>query len=131
MDDPFFTPEELARLALLVHDPSLRPSFEFLRAALVWEDESPQELPSPLHVKLTLLFAARSCLHQQKPLGGERLNQQALGEVWEKARREAPGWPGFRRLELSPEDQTYLDEWLRESQQMAEEIAAFFDKKER
>jgi hypothetical protein len=110
----YFSDRDRALVEVLTFDPNSTPSFEYLKACLVWRDESPNGITPDGYEKLCDLWISRSCLHQGKPVGADTLDPDYFVRAWQAALDDKIQWPGFRRLTLSAEDQAYYDGCLRE-----------------
>lgn len=110
-----FSPPDRAALQRLVFDPTSEPSFELLKACLVWPDERPERISSAGYELLGDLWIVRGFLHRQVPTEAWALDPAHFQEVWRDALEDVPGWPGFRRLQLSEVERAYLDQSLREA----------------
>jgi len=107
-----FIPRDLKLIEELVLDPTLEPRFNAISAYLVWDDELPAGItPDGLDV-LSSLWTVRSLLHRGLTFSDHPVNPEYCRRVWEQALKEIPNWPGFQRLQLSVEDQSYFDEMI-------------------
>jgi hypothetical protein len=104
-----FTESDREALAQLVFDPTCEPSYELLKACLVWPDERPSRISQEGYRLLCDVWIVRGFLHRKTPREEWGFNPPYFEEVWKSALLEIPRWPGFKRLELSPADQAYLD----------------------
>ncbi len=74
-------------------------------ATIFWEDEHPSGIPRPLcdekrcFHSISLLIAARCEYWEHGYIPSKYAN------VWNDAKKLIPEWPGFRRLNLSEEEQ--------------------------
>lgn len=116
VQEPLFTGNDLRLIDSLVYDPSLEPSFEFLKACLVWSDERPDGLTPAAYDKLCSLWVARSLLHNGLDFSDHPINPEYCRKLWQRAIEEIPDWPGFKRLTLTQKDKVYYREELEKSQ---------------
>lgn len=105
---PLFVPQDLQRIEQLELDISLEPRFNALSGYLVWDDELPDITPDGLDVLQTLL-TARSLLHRGLTVADHPINAEYSTRVWEKAMKEIPNWPGFKRLLLRQAEEAFFD----------------------
>lgn len=110
-----FEPDDRDTLRSLVFDPAATPNFEFLKACLVWPDERPERITEPGYELLRDLWSVRGFLHRGIPTEKWGLDPNYFQAVWSHALQDVPEWPGFRRLQLSDEDQAYLNKCLAET----------------
>jgi hypothetical protein len=106
-DDPLFVGEDLRLIESLVYRPELKPSYEFMKDCLVWEDERPDGLTPDDYSNLSDLLVARSYLHRGEPFSAWELDPDRFKSVWERAIKQGLRWPGFRRVSLSGEEEAY------------------------
>ena len=111
---PYFSDRDRAIVESLTYDPAATPGFELLKGCLVWADERPDGLTSEGWDRLTDLWAARSFMHRGEPFTDKQFGGRQYEKAWNQALREGIRWPGFLRVELSPEDRAYLENCLRE-----------------
>jgi len=102
------TPTDRVALQELVFDPGSEPSFELMKACLVWPDERPARISKEGYELIGDLWIARGYLHRDVPPEQWGLDPAYFQAVWSYALLDVPGWPGFRRLELSEADRAYL-----------------------
>ena len=106
----YFSERDLKLIKALVYKPELKPSYDIMRDALLWMDEWARELSSEGFDKFCYLLVARSYIHRGIPFSSYKSNPNLLEKVWLDAQNQIPQWPGFKRLELSPEDRAYYEE---------------------
>lgn len=94
----------------LVFDPDLEPSFDAIKACLVWSDERPIGLTPEGYETLCDLWIVRGYIHRGIPedLWGIDPASGYLQDVWQRARQEQLQWPGFERLVLRESDKSYF-----------------------
>ena len=103
-----FSQSDRERLERLTFDPTCEPSYELMKSCLVWPDERPAEITKEGYELLGDLWIVRGFMHREVPLEQWGLDPAYFQEVWRSALADVPRWPGFRRLELSDADRTYL-----------------------
>ena len=117
MSDEFvFSGNDLKLIESLVYDPSLEPSYEFLKGCLVWEDERPSGLTPDAYDILCDLWIARSLLHRGLSLADHPLDPQYCEDIWQRALKQGFSWPGFNRLILNDKDKLYYESQLLSAQ---------------
>ncbi|MGC4064900.1 MAG: hypothetical protein QM784_09715 [Polyangiaceae bacterium] len=92
----------------LVYDPTCEPSYELMKACLVWSDERPTEISHDGYSLLCDLWIVRGFLHKNRPFEKWGLDPTYFQAVWSNGLIDVPLWPGFRRLELSEKHRDYL-----------------------
>ena len=110
-----FSPPDREALQRLVFDPTSEPSFELMKTCLVWPDERPERISNAGYELLGDLWIVRGFLHRQVPAEKWGLDPAYFQEVWSNALEDVPGWPGFRRLQLSEAERAYLHGSLKEA----------------
>ncbi len=111
----FFSDRDRALVEALVYNPNAEPSFEILKACLIWrDDESPANITPHGYDRLCDLWIARSYLHRGLPIGQGELVAGHFAGAWAQAQREAIRWPGFKRLTLSEVDRAFYERELAE-----------------
>ena len=110
-----FAAADAEALQQLVFDPTCEPSYELLKACLVWPDERPARISKEGYRLLSDLWIVRGFLHRQLPPANWGLDPSYFQEFWRNALADVPEWPGFRRLELSGADREYLRESMNEA----------------
>src|SRR5262245_35937210 len=103
-----FTQEDRESLERLAFDPRCEPSYELLKACLVWPDERPAQISKEGYELLCDLWIVRGFLHRGLPPEKWGLDPGYFQEGWRNGRADVPHWPGFRRLELKEADRAYL-----------------------
>lgn len=106
---PYFSDRDRSLVESLKYDESLKPSYDSIKSCLVWPDECPDNLSHEGYEKLCDLLIARSFIHEKRPFSSWKLDPHYFAQVWEEAISDEIDWPGFKRLELSGEDQAYLN----------------------
>lgn len=104
-----FKREDRVHLESLTFDPMCEPSYEWIRACLIWPDERPTKISSDGYELLGDLWIVRGFIHKHVPRERWGLDPEYFQEVWENALVDVPNWPGFRRMQLSISDQAYMD----------------------
>lgn len=107
----YFTDDELKIINALVYNDSLKPVYDPVKDCLIWDDERPEGLVGRSYEKVVDLWIARSFLHRGYPREqwyGINPRSTYFADAWESALKQSSKWPGFRRLQLSPEEKTYL-----------------------
>lgn len=104
-----FTQDDRVRLEELVFDPTCEPSYELMKACLVWPDERPAMISKDGYEMLGDLWIVRGFIHRQVPCEQWGLDPNYFQEVWRNALSDVPNWPGFRRMHLSQLDQAYME----------------------
>ncbi|HEY9870482.1 MAG TPA: hypothetical protein V6D08_15060 [Candidatus Obscuribacterales bacterium] len=112
--EPVFTGNDLRLIESLEYNPSLEPSFDALRACLVWRDEEPSGLTPAGHEALRDLWIARSFLHRGLDFSVHPLDPEYFRNIWNRALRQGFKWPGFNRLSLNARDKAYYEEMLNQ-----------------
>lgn len=102
--------EDRVLLESLSYDPSAEPAFDPLRYCLVWADERPVGLTPSGYELLGDLWIVRGFIHRKLDEGRWGLDPAHFRSVWSYAQDTHLAWPGFRRIELSPEERAYLSE---------------------
>jgi hypothetical protein len=69
----------------LTYDPDAKPSYELLKACLVWEDERPNGLTPQGYERLCDLWIARSFLHRGMPLNSGAFDPYYFERAWLQA----------------------------------------------
>lgn len=110
--DPVFSGNDLRLIEGLVYDPNLEPSYEFLKGCLIWTDERPDGLTPAAYDSLCSLWMARGLLHRGFNLSDDPIDPAFTKDLWERAIRQVPQWPGFRRLDIGEKDRNYLQSML-------------------
>lgn len=103
---------DVAVLGQLRFDEGCEPSYDLIRACLVWPDERPHKISNEGYELLGDLWIVRGYLHRWIPPENWGLAPSYFQGVWRLALESVPGWPGFRRLELSEVDRAYLEQSL-------------------
>jgi hypothetical protein len=103
---------DVASLRALRLDPLAKPSFESLKACLVWPDERPSNISSSGYELVCDLWATRGFMHRGLKQEDWGLDPAHFRRAWEYGLRVAPDWPGFGRLTLTAEDRVYLERCL-------------------
>lgn len=106
------SPDDLLLIRSLTYNPELEPNYEILKNCLVWQDEWPDGLTSAGHEFLCDLWIVRSYLHRQLDLSAT-LNPAYFENVWKRALKEIPSWPGFKRLSVTSEERDYYEKSIR------------------
>jgi hypothetical protein len=106
--EPLFIGKDLQLIQNLRYDPALTPSFEGLRGCLIWDDERPDGLSPEAYNYLSSLWGARSLLHKGLSLSDHPINPEYATDIWQRALKQVPNWPGFKRLKLTEKDAQYL-----------------------
>jgi hypothetical protein len=110
-----FTPSDREIIERLTFDPTCEPSFELLRSCLIWPDERPTGISNAGYRLLGDLWIVRGFLHQNVPFEKWGIDPAHFQSVWQAAINDVPGWPGFRRMELSEADRAYLASSLKDA----------------
>jgi hypothetical protein len=110
-----FTPQDREKLEQLVVDPECEPSYELLKSCLVWPDERAAGLTKEGYELLCDLWIVRGFIHNGVLPDKWGLDPAYFREVWQNALVDVPGWPGFKRLELSEHDREYLSKSVKEA----------------
>ena len=103
----YFQGKDLELIESLVYNPDIKPSYEFMKDCLVWEDERPDGLTPEGYEKLCDLWIIRSYIHQKIAPPDWGLDPKYFQESWLKATKHNFKWPGFFRLKLSKHDEEY------------------------
>lgn len=98
----------------LVHDPSCTPSYDIMKACLVWADERPDRITTDGYELIGDLWIFRGFLHRGLPRNEWGLSPEHFESVWKFAREDIPNWPGFRRIELSSSERQFLEDEMRD-----------------
>jgi len=113
--EPVFSGKDLKLIEGLVYNPDLEPGYELLRGCLIWDDERPDwcssegALSREGEANLTSLWAMRNSLHLGCDLSACSIDPDYTRDIWERAQKQVPNWPGFKRLTLSQKDKEYLE----------------------
>ena len=99
----------------LVYDAALKPTFEFLKSCLIWEDERPRGLSKRGNEFLRRLWVARSFIHQGLPREKWGLAPSFFVAAWDCAQSAELRWPGFQRVQLNEEDAGYYRRCLEDA----------------
>lgn len=91
-----------------VFDPKAEPSFEALKACLVWPDECPERISNEGREVLSDLLIVRGFIHRGVPREQWGLDPQFFLDRWAEAQAICLRWNGFRRMSLSESDSAYL-----------------------
>jgi len=110
-----FSSADREGLGQLVFDPESEPSYELMKACLVWPDERPGTISREGYELLGDLWIVRGYLHRNVPPENWGLEPRYFQEVWRNALVDIPQWPGFKRLELSESERAYLSRSIEES----------------
>jgi len=110
----YFLGNDLKLIEALVYNPSLEPSFDVMRDALVWDDERPDGLSREGYEKLCDLWIVRSLIHRGISFTDWPLDPEYFGTVWSQAQKQGFKWPGFNRLHLSQKDREYYEKSLHD-----------------
>lgn len=110
-----FTPADRDSLQGLLFDATAQPSFELMKACLVWPDERPPHISKEGYELLGDLWIVRGYIHKNVPADHWGLDPVYFQEVWRQARNDVPDWPGFKRLVLSAADSAYLAKCIGET----------------
>ena len=112
-----FSDQDLRLIEALQYDASLTPSFDAMKACLVWSDERPEGLSPAGYETLCDLWIVRGYIHRAVPRDEWGVDPVSgyFQEFWDSVEAERPDWPGFRRMVLNDEDKRYLDTCLRDS----------------
>jgi hypothetical protein len=111
--DYFFTDEDRKAVEVLRYNPDLSPSFDLVKFCLVWDDERPLRISSAGYELVCDLWIARSCMyHRNLPKNKWGLDPDYFQKVWDTAVNKKLKWPGFKRLELNPADEKYLNDQI-------------------
>ncbi len=105
----YFSDKDLILIENLEYDPNIRPGFDFIKDALIWSDERPNDLSSEGYEKLCDLWIARSFIHKQIPFSSWKLDPYYFEEVWAAALKQKIKWPGFQRIDLTEEDKAFYE----------------------
>jgi hypothetical protein len=98
----------------LVYDPTCEPSYDIMKACLVWPDERPDRISNDGYELVGDLWIFRGFLHRGVPRHEWGLNPDYFETVWKNALDDVPCWPGFRRIELSSLERLFLEGQIRE-----------------
>lgn len=110
-----FSPEDRDILQRLIFDPTAQPSFELMKACLVWPDERPNQISKEGYELLGDLWIVRGYIHKGLPANQWGLDPAYFQIVWNQALSDVPEWPGFQRLVLSDTDGAYLANCVAET----------------
>jgi hypothetical protein len=111
--DYFFSDKDRQAVESLHYNPDLKPSFELFKFCLVWDDERPLNISSAGYDLVCDLWIARSFMYHRKlPKNKWGLDPGYFQKIWDTAIKKKLNWPGFKRLELSPEDEKYLNDCI-------------------
>jgi hypothetical protein len=110
-----FNQSDRERLECLIFDRACEPSYELMKSCLVWPDERPAEITNEGYELLGDLWIVRGLMHRDVPPEKWGLDPAYFQEVWRNALADVPRWPGFRRLDLSAADRTYLSRSIAEA----------------
>lgn len=112
----YFSHKDLKAIESLKYDPLLEPRFDSIKYCLIWEDEMPKKISTDGYEKLCDLWITRSLIfHRKLPKEEWGLDPDYFENVWKKAISANFKWPGFLRLNLSPEDRKYLFDEINNS----------------
>ena len=79
----------------------------------------PEQFTGDVREFLYDLLIVRGFIHKSIPKDKWGFDSAYLLSVWDEGLRLVPNWPGFRRLSLSSEEKSYLDQCLYEDAQAA------------
>ena len=89
-------------------DPNATPGYELLKGCLIWPDEYVEGLSRAGCELLGDLFVARALLHSGRSIAAWPGGSERLEQVWETALAAGLPWPGFTRVELTPDQHELL-----------------------
>ena len=107
---PEFTERDLDLMRSLKYDPSLEPSYEYIRGCLFWEDERPEGLTPDADDLVGSLIIARSLFQRGLTLDDHPIDPEYCKNLWAIAQQQIGDWPGFKRLTLNDKDKKYLED---------------------
>lgn len=113
--EPVFSRKDLELIQSLVYDPTLEPSYEYLKGCLVWSDERPNGVTPDAYRNISSLWVARSLLHRGLTLADHPINPAYAQDIWDRAIHQIGNWPGFKRLTLSQKDLNYYEEEMNKA----------------
>jgi hypothetical protein len=97
-----------AAIEALTYDRLCRPSYDLIKACLLWPDERPQKISNAGYEVLCDLWIVRGFIHRGLPPEDWGLDPQYFQAVWAEALRSELRWPGLLRASLSEEDRKVL-----------------------
>ena len=103
--------EELIKLNSLQYDENLKPNFEEIKYCLVWNDELTDGIRWEVRELLYDLIIYRGLIHRQIPPQEWPGNDpKYFQDAWDFGLKNIPSWPGFKRINLSKQDEEYLQD---------------------
>lgn len=119
-DMNYFKGKDLELIESLVYNPHSKPSYDFMKDCLIWEDERPEGLSPRGYENLCDLWIVRSYIHQGLPPSKWGLDPKYFQSLWSRAIKQDFRWSGFLRLKLSKSDREYYDKERLKSLTMTE-----------
>ena len=118
--EPVFTGNDLKLIESLEYNPTLTPGYDTLKGCLIWADERADGLTREGYENLCDLWIARSFIHRGKDFSSHPIDPNYFREFWDRAVTQGFRWPGFRRIELSPEDKQYYEDCVKADREEVE-----------
>ncbi|MGL5074230.1 MAG: hypothetical protein ACRDBG_00095, partial [Waterburya sp.] len=81
----YFQGKDLELIESLVYNPDIKPSYDFMRDSLVWEDERPLGLTPEGYEKLCDLWIVRAYIHREIPASDWGLDPKYFEDAWLEA----------------------------------------------
>jgi hypothetical protein len=115
--EPIFSEKDLQIIESQVYDPALTPSYESIKACLIWADEIPHGLSLDGYSILEILWIGRSLLHRGLSLADDPINPAHVQSTWTRAQQQGLKWIGFKRLVISDEDRAYYMKAMKDEEE--------------
>jgi len=93
-------------------DPKTRPKFDRIKLCLTWPDELPRGISRMGDSLLRELWRIRGFIHRGLSPAEWGPTPSHAQTIWSAAQGDGIRWTGFKRLELSVNDQRFLNSCL-------------------